>query len=235
MRSSFSQSLLLTFIAVICIGLVLLGNWQVRRLAWKTDLIERVTTRVHAEPTPGPELFQAANITSDQHEYLRVRVEGEYQHELETLVWAATEHGTGYWLMTPLKNEQFTVLINRGYIPLAVADGELRRALHITGTLQVTGLLRLSEPEGGLLRKNIPVSDQWYSRDVEAIGQARGLKNNLGYFIDAEAGIANTEWPRAGLTRIQFRNHHLIYALTWYGLAVLLASLTLYVVRRDPG
>ena len=28
-------------------------------------------------------------------------------------------------------------------------------------------------------------------------------------------------WPRAGLTVVRFRNQHLQYALTWFGLAVL--------------
>jgi surfeit locus 1 family protein len=84
-------------------------------------------------------------------------------------------------------------------------------------------LLRINEPGGGFLRRNDPANDLWYSRDVMAIGQARGLHDVAPFFIDAEAQIAPTGWPRGGLTVVHFRNAHLSYVLTWFGLAALSA------------
>ena len=85
----------------------------------------------------------------------------------------------------------------------------------------------MSEPGGGFLRDNRPAQDRWYSRDVAAIAQARGLRDVAPYFVDAEAG-AGSGWPRAGMTVIHFRNQHLQYALTWF----VLAAMALWGVLR---
>ena len=38
----------------------------------------------------------------------------------------------------------------------------------------------------------------------------------------AEAGNQANSWPRGGQTRMSLSNRHLEYAVTWYGLAVVL-------------
>ena len=50
------------------------------------------------------------------------------------------------------------------------------------------------------------------------------------YFIDA--GEPKTGWPRGGLTVVAFRNSHLVYALTWFGLAALVAVMAWRVRRK---
>ena len=93
----------------------------------------------------------------------------------------------------------------------------------------MTGLLRITEPHGGFLHDNDPAHDRWYSRDVEAIAQARGLSRVAPYFIDADAAPAGPDdrgsspGPIGGLTVIAFRNDHLLYAITWFSLALLCA------------
>ncbi len=48
-------AIVVLFLTVALTGLLLaLGTWQVKRLSWKLDLIERVEARVHAEPTDAP-------------------------------------------------------------------------------------------------------------------------------------------------------------------------------------
>jgi surfeit locus 1 family protein len=97
----------------------------------------------------------------------------------------------------------------------------------------VTGLLRLTEPKGGFLRANDPAADRWYSRDVEAMAAARGLTDTAPYFIDADATPNPGGLPVGGLTVVAFRNSHLVYALTWFALALMLAALTVRVAREE--
>ncbi len=85
----------------------------------------------------------------------------------------------------------------------------------------MTGLLRITEPRGGFLRTNDPAGDRWYSRDIAAIAAARGLSNVAPYFIDADATPNPDGWPRGGLTIVKFPNSHLVYALTWFGMALM--------------
>jgi surfeit locus 1 family protein len=138
--------------------------------------------------------------------------------------------------MTPLQSDRgFTVLINRGFTPPDRVDPATRAKGLISGRVLVTGLLRISEPGGGFLRRNDPLANRWYSRDVAAIAAARHLPRGqiAPYFIDADATPNLGGLPVGGLTVIAFPNSHLVYALTWFGLALLLAVGVAYAAREE--
>ena len=201
---------------------VALGVWQVQRLAWKTELIAQVDARIHAEavPAPGPEAWPTVSRERDQ--YRRVVVRGVFLHDRETRVQAVTDLGGGAWVVTPMRTDRgFTVLVNRGFVPPERRDPATRAAGQVSGPQTVVGLLRITEPGGGFLRRNDPDADRWFSRDVAAIAEARGLYDAAPYFIDADATADPGGWPRGGLTVIRFANSHLVYALTWFGMAAL--------------
>ena len=225
-RIAFAAAALLAFV-----GLLALGTWQVERRAWKLDLIARVDARVQAAAVEAPGILQAA--TKDD-EYRHVRLAGTFLHDRETLVQAVTDLGSGFWVLTPLRRpDGGIVLVNRGFVPPEARDPATRIANAPQGTTTVAGLLRLTEPGGGFLRRNDPAGERWFSRDVQAIAAARGLAPVAPYFIDAEAAPAGTPraWPAGGLTVIAFHNNHLVYALTWYALALMVAGAAVYVLR----
>ena len=214
-------------------GLVSLGNWQVQRRAWKLDLIERVEQRLQATPSPAPGPADWAAIGRED-EYRRVFAEGEFLHDQETCTQAATKLGAGCWVMTPLKQADGTlVLVNRGFVPPEQRDPARRAPGQVAGTQRVEGLLRLTEPGGGFLRRNDPAANRWHSRDVSAIAAARGLPADrvAPYFVDAAATVHGG--PVGGLTVVSFHNNHLVYALTWYGLALMVAGGLFLVGRRE--
>ena len=215
------------------VGFLALGGWQVQRLAWKTHLIAQVDARVHAAAVPAPGPIQWAGVTRDKDQYRRVTVHGRFRHDKETLVQAVTDAGGGFWVMTPLFDDRgFTVLINRGFVPAGRRDPAVRADGQVEGPQTVTGLLRITEPKGGFLRANDPAGDRWRSRDVAAIAARRGLTTVAPYFIDADASPNPGGWPRGGLTVIRFANSHLVYALTWFGMA-LLTLVGLWLFLRD--
>lgn len=219
-----------------------LGVWQVDRLAWKRDLIQRVETRIHALAVPTPSRAQWATLDLDDAEYRRVEVRGRYLHERETLVDALTALGPGAWVLTPLQTRDGIILVNRGFVAQERQVPHARAGGQDAGEVTVTGLLRKPEPEGRILRPNEPDADRWFSRDVLAIASARGLGEVAPFFIDADAdteadadadidaetatGAASVsgESPRGGLTVVSFRNAHLAYAATWFALAALCAA-----------
>ena len=260
---------------------VALGTWQVQRRAWKLDLIARVEQRVHAPPVAAPPQTQWPQITAANSEYRHVRAAGTYLNESETLVQATTGLGAGFWVLTPLRlADGSVILVNRGFVPPErrdrVAHGSSDRAPseeipggddraaseenpsgdglahgagEATTPATVTGLLRMTEPGGGFLRRNDPGADRWYSRDVQAIAAARGLSRVAPYFIDADAagsgpgamasagesgsaGAAGTV-PVGGLTVITFHNSHLVYVITWYTLALMVVGGLWIVVREE--
>lgn len=215
-------------------ALVSLGVWQVQRLSWKRDLIQRVEQRIHAPAQPAPGPGQWPSLTASQFEYARVRVQGHYLHDRETLVRAVTVIGPGFWVMTPfVTTEGHTVLINRGFVPPTRRDADTRPAGQVEGEVTVTGLLRTSETKGSL-QANDSATGRWYSRDVSAICKLRCPANFAPYFIDAEAlEPAIDTAPVGGLTVVKFSNNHLQYALTWFALAIMLAGWMALVIRHE--
>ncbi|MET4114359.1 surfeit locus 1 family protein [Bradyrhizobium sp. JR1.5] len=225
-RDAAHPSLWLTVLSLAAIALLIaLGVWQIERRAWKLALIDRVEQRVHApaQPIPSPAAWPTVSAAND--EYRHVSVSGRFMHDRETLVQAVTEEGPGYWVLTPLRRDDGTlVLVNRGFAPSDRRDVSTRRDGNPQGEVEITGFLRVTEPKGGFLRTNVPEHNRWYSRDVTAIAAARGLDHVAPFFVDADAGSQSGSGPIAGLTVISFPNNHLIYALTWFALAFMLAG-----------
>lgn len=221
MRRSTHRVAIAALAFVFIAGFGALGSWQVQRRAWKLDLIDRVDARARAPAAQAPARERWPRINAVSDEYRHVEAAGEYAADSDTFVQALTERGGGFWVLTPLKlADGSMVLVNRGFVPPELRE----RVARITGPTRVFGLLRLTEPGGGFLRRNEPSTNRWFSRDVPAIATARGLANVAPYFIDADAGTAEVNAPIGGLTVIAFSNNHLVYAITWYTLALMAAA-----------
>ena len=240
-RITFSKAVLALAGIALFISFISLGIWQVQRRAWKLDLIERVNQRVYSQPVALPGPSEWPSITRDTHEYLPVQVQGQWMHGRSVLTQAVTELGAGFWLLTPLQQADGTqLLVNRGYVPAAQRKAWVEKIAAASrapegAEVAVTGLLRLSEPDGGFMRKNAPAEERWHSRDVAAIAQAQNLQQAVPFFIDAKSEPESTAdaWPRAGMTVIQFTNTHAVYALTWFGMALMVVGAAVLVVRYE--
>ncbi len=220
MRRAILPGLLLATIALL-IGL---GVWQIERRTWKLALIAQTERQLRAAPVAAPP--PSALVDADDA-YKPVVATGRYRAGADTYVQAVTDLGGGFWVLTPFDTDRaFTVLVNRGFVP---AD-QRGKVAPPTAPQSIRGLLRLTEPGGGFLRSNDPAGDRWYSRDLAAIAEARHLGRVAPYFIDASE--PRTGWPRGGMTVVRFRNSHLVYALTWFGLALLVAVMAWRVRRR---
>ncbi|MBS0292501.1 MAG: SURF1 family protein [Proteobacteria bacterium] len=227
-----------------------LGIWQVERRDWKLALMQRVEERLHATPRPLPARADWPHVDSKGYEYLPVQVQGRWLTGKTVLTQATTELGAGFWVLSALQLDAGgQLLINRGFIPQAQrgtwAAGMADASGQTGGHVQIQGLLRISEPGGGYLRRNDPTQQRWHSRDVAAIAQTLGLRDAAPFFIDAgipkpgassDAATAAAyagPWPRAGMTVVHFHNSHLVYAITWFGLAAMVAAAALAVTRYE--
>lgn len=230
-RRRFLTFLFLLLAAVAFAGFMALGIWQVKRLAWKEDLIARVDARVHAEAVSAPARADWTTVNEASHEYLHVEVQGEFRSDAVSLVAAATEAGQGYWVMAPLQQpDDSWVYINQGFVPQSERQAAQAGAFTPEGVVSVSGLLRMSHPGGGVLRDNVPDENRWYSRDVVAMATQKGIAPVAPFFVDAQASGADL--PVGGLTVIQFRNNHLVYAITWFALAFGMVLAAVLVIRH---
>ncbi|GLS20820.1 SURF1-like protein [Labrys miyagiensis] len=218
--------LALVFAVIVLAGL---GLWQVERRTWKLGLIDQIDTRIHAAPAPVPGPEDWSGIGADKDAYRHVQAVGSFLDVPPTFTQATTALGGGYWVLSPLKTHKgFVVLVNRGF----VLPGQRGTVGNAFGPAEVTGLLRVSEPEGGFLHSNDPSDDRWYSRDVDAIAQKRGLKDVAPYFIDADKGSPDAV-PVGGLTVVDLPNNHFVYALTWFALAIMAVAGLVFLIRDE--
>lgn len=223
LRTIAVTSLLVAAIALF----VALGLWQVRRLAWKEALIARVDAALQAPALDGEGLARVlAKDGPGGLEYRHARLEGRYQPEGTALVFTATDLGSGYWVLTPLRLAgRGLIYVNRGFVPVGRSLASVRATTPLA-PVTVTGLIRLTEPGGTWLRRNNPGHERWYSRDVAAIAASHGLAAESRLFVDAQAENppAGPGAPVPGLTQLVFPNSHRAYALTWFALALMCAG-----------
>lgn len=237
-HSPLVLTLLGIFALVVFATTCALGTWQLYRLAWKEALIAQIDARVHLPPVPAAPPSEWPTLNDANAEYRHVTATGEYQFDKQTLVQAVTELGGGYWVLTPLRRaDGSTILVNRGFVLPQWRRNPPAEALP-TGPAQVTGLLRMSEPDPAFLRENDPAADRWYTRDLATIAQTRGLTNVAPYSIDADAASSGNNRdparaPVGGLTVVKFANSHLSYAITWFTLAAMVLVGVVIVVRDE--
>lgn len=224
-------------LAVLAV-LLTLGSWQVRRLAWKENLIATIEARVHAEPRPLDAVLSAGAAVSSL-EYTPVTVTGTYVHSAERHFFATHEGASGFFVYTPMRRTDGDyVFVNRGFVPYDRKDPATRPQSLVEGEVTVTGLLRepLVEKPSSIVPDNDPAKNMFYWKDIRAMAQSSGLPADapiLGVFVDADDTPNAGGLPVGGVTIIDLPNNHLQYAVTWYGLAVALAGVMAALLWRN--
>lgn len=220
--------LLLTIVGLTV--LLSLGTWQMERKAWKEGLIASIQegmakqpVALPTDPDAWPELLQK--------EYNPVTFTGEYLHQFERHFFALEKGRIVWHVYTPVKLPSGPyVLVNRGSVPEDKKDPSSRTDGQLEGEQQITGLIRKPGQKGPFDVEPNQTKNEWYWRDLE--GMAAGLRSSLGpdsntvivpFFVDATAELVNPGGlPKGGATRVKLTNKHLEYALTWFGLALVL-------------
>lgn len=202
--------------------LLVLGSWQVQRLHWKEALIERIQERMAEQPVP-LETIVSMQAQGQDIEYRPVTLSGSFVHEGERHYFATWKGASGYFVHTPLDVGGRYIFINRGFVPYDRKDASLRTLGQVPGRVDIGGLSRLPETEkpSSLVPDNDLAKNVFYWRDLNAMTQSAGLKADQVYpfFIDADGKPNAGGLPVGGVTRIEFSNKHLEYAVTWFGLA----------------
>ena len=231
-----------SWLAVVLGGLAFflllgLGTWQLQRLYWKQALLAEIDHRVHSEPVPIGGLMKLFAQTKDV-DYWPVIATGIYDHAKEQHFFATHDGAVGYFVYTPLVQEQGgTVLVNRGFVPFELKDPARRPDGQIKGVVTVTGLARnpVVVKPSFLIPDNDPARNIYYWKDLALMAKESGFSKGdrlVPFFVDADAKPNPGGLPRGGVTMTDFPNNHLQYAITWYGLAASLAGVLVVAVWR---
>ena len=205
-----------------------LGTWQVKRLQWKNGLIAQVEARLASEPV---DVFEALALQAagEDIEYLPVRVVGGFPNADTAHVPGTYEGQPGAYAFQVMRLDApagKVLLLNRGFVPQ-----DLRSDYYpLPDAESVVGLVRAYRGSTGLAAKFAPPDRPddlvFFSRDRSVLGGALApgqAEDFLPFALDSQLA---TDLPQGQTTRLEFRNSHLGYAITWYGLAFALFVMT---------
>jgi surfeit locus 1 family protein len=240
-RNRSWRSLLLPALLVFAV-LIGLGTWQIERRAWKEALIASLTERLAAPPQALPSAADWPKLDRARDEYRRVKFTAAFDNAREALVFAAASAfrpdvtSPGYWVFTPARRVgdaddsivvvEGIVIVNRGFVPDARRDPKSRPQGEVSGAVEITGVLRWPDDRHWFTPADDPAHNLWFTRDPVGIAAAKGLdpKTVAPFYIEQEAPTPPGGLPQPGKLVVMLPDNHLQYALTWYGLAAVLAA-----------
>eukprot|EP00123_Amoebidium_parasiticum_P000258 comp10622_c0_seq1/m.5317 comp10622_c0_seq1/g.5317 ORF comp10622_c0_seq1/g.5317 comp10622_c0_seq1/m.5317 type:complete len:238 (-) comp10622_c0_seq1:251-964(-) len=208
-----------------------LGTWQVQRLQRKKAFLQLLDERINGEPVELPDSPDECLA----QQYSRVTVEGTYDHSKEMhvlprLSMQTNDHGA--LVVTPLKradNGQW-ILVNRGWVPWTQRASSTRPKGQVPGTVRFKAVIRGGEKGGQFVPPNRPDKNEWYWTDLQGMAEAAGTQPIM---VDAcEDATPPSGIPLGGQTRVNVRNTHLEYIITWYSLSAITTFMTYRLLRR---
>lgn len=211
----------LTLAAAIALAILLgLGVWQLKRLAWKDNLLSEIATRSHGAPVSVARGLAAAK----DPEFTRVFADCPALASARFVeVYSIRDGRAGSRLISLCRRAEGgrAVLVDRGFVPDTVSARPGQGG--DTGLVRVVGLLRKGDRAGPFTP--VPQGGRFYSRDIPAMARALGGDTGLAPLMLSAETSSNPEWTALDPTPlpVDIPNRHLEYALTWFGLAGALA------------
>ena len=189
-----------------------LGSWQIARLRWKEAILARIDAAEHAEPVP---------FTLRPPDFARLRATGHFSADSVRYGTELRETPAGARLgsrvIQPLHlADGGTVLVDRGWAP-----DEVRPPVP-EGETTVIGYARPAEAGGWATPADDPGSRHFYAPRPDRMAAALQVGPVAPFLLVALGRPVPGLYPQPAVALPRPANDHLQYALTWYGLGVVL-------------
>ena len=225
---------LLTVLVLPMLALLIgLGSWQAQRMVWKEGLISAAEAAASHPPVPLAEALAVPNP-----EFLRAAVVCPGLAtapfvELQSILDGQTGSRLISICTPPGATQSF--LIDRGFI----ADTATTRPGVINSALPLSILVEIRRtPPPGMMTPP-PSQGRFYARDSGAMARALGstLPSEFTLFALASTNPELVDLKASSPPAV-FSNNHLGYAITWFGLAIVLIGFYVALIgrrlKKDP-
>lgn len=186
----------------------------------------------------------------DKMEYQTVTIRGQFLHDKELIMGPRSlikpddvaaqgggvftqQNSSGYLIVTPFKLEDRddVILVNRGWVSRKNLKPENRQEGQIKGVVEIQGVVRHHEDRPSFTPQH-KKREIFLYRDVHKMCDLTGASP---YFIDANFESTAAGGPIGGQTKVNVRNEHLSYIITWYSLSAFTAFLWYrQIIKRKP-
>lgn len=214
-----------------------LGTWQVKRLKWKEELIENFSSRIDVPPMLLPEDIENRDIASIR--FYRVLIKGKFRHDQEILLGPRQLDGKpGYHVITPLELDRkpYKVLINRGWIPKSKAEQKSRPDSVTDEEIILMCTIAPKMKKNWLNLSNRADKNEFHTLDTEEFAD---LTSSAPVLLDALqdesipiSTLIDNGLPLGKEKKFTLSNNHREYIITWYGISILTAIMTVFLFKK---
>jgi cytochrome oxidase assembly protein ShyY1 len=223
------------FTLILVVVFTGLGIWQLQRRVEKHALIAALNERLAAAPEALPQPSQWGALRPASDEFRRVTLTATYAKLPDAMVFSSGSairddiSGPGTWAFVPARLQSGEiVVVNAGFVQNTMQDrAQQDRAVAplITGEpVKLTGYLRFPEAAGSLTPKENPAKRLWFVRNhlamASALGWGEGGKPVAPFYIDLESPVPKSGIPKPGPLKVNLKDDHMQYAITWFTLAL---------------
>lgn len=225
-----------TLLVILGMGvLARLGIWQLDRLEQRRAANAALREQLAAGPISlnDPSLDPAALTGMSGRE---ATATGAFDFSQQILLQLQKFQGSpGGHLIAPLRldGREEAVLVDRGWLPEAELAPENWSQYDETGTVTVTGTIRLSETARGVEPPAAP-QQAWHRVNVAAIERQLPYDLFPVYLLQSPPAGGNVALPYREATEVDLsEGPHLSYAIQWFAFALMLGAGYIYYINRD--
>jgi surfeit locus 1 family protein len=198
-----------------------LGFWQLERRDEKHALLAEISNRMIAPA----ESVEALLTNEYAARFRHATAEGTFDNTQEAYVFAPhnDDAGTrlGYKVITPLHlTAGAIVMVDRGWVPQEKRDPATRSKGQTETAVNIRGLLKPAVSPGMFTPDPDLAKRIWYVHNIPAIVAALKLKPATTLYLEASTPAPGGPTPISAEPEIA--DNHLQYAITWFGLAIVL-------------
>ena len=207
------------FVYFIILTLLSLGFWQIYRLNWKLELIEKIENYLKNDPV------ELSNI--EKKNYLRIKTRGDIDFDKQIYLYNLNDTGKpGFEVINPIKIGDENYLVNRGWIPFEKKD---LPEINLVNQNQIVGTLMLQTKASSFKPENDIQNNYWFTLNREDISKFTG-RNFSDYVI-----YLNGEYkiPKPRVITAKISNNHKKYAITWFSMAISILLIYLYFRKKN--
>ena len=237
-----------------------LGVWQLQRLEWKQQLVKQVE---EIKDKSVLEALPAADVL-DSFEYYKVKLSGAFHNKYAFMLPRQYGGKQGYGLVAlfELPPDVYTsyrrfILVDRGWIPneLKPRYEEFAKLEVLPSWVTMEGVLRKPQGRGTFTPDNSPEKNLWFSGDMAALekqfevklepmvihqtaqeGELPALPTTPGTVLSEEQLKTDMakKYPVFHDGKVNLRNDHLGYAITWFSVGMAGIIIFLLYHRKKP-
>ena len=215
MRNKILFSIFVFFFISIFIAL---GSWQLVRLNWKNELLNKIDVSLKKEPVD--------LMTNVPEDYLKIKTSGVIDFDKQIYLYSLNEKGLpGFNVVNPITINNKNFLLNRGWIPF---NKKNTKEINIFDHKTILGTLKKQTKASRFKPVNDVKDNYWFTLDRNDV--FKYTNKNFSPFIIYLNN--NLELPKPRIITVNIPNSHKKYAITWFSLALSIFLFYLYVRKN---